>query len=565
MHLNETAIQAIKEYLDAPQESRTVTRLGSIYWPSLIDSLTDLIVSSGDTASFLNSEYEFINFGMTKEFFDNFQEIRAAIDNSPSTYPHISIRFLTGWISDIMTRIYRGDKKELIEKDIKKLGLEKRRINAEIKSLQEARKESLMRELADGADKQLVAQVENLVTTDALNLQNLQTKKAIARGQFISAEERRDFANRTTRHQKEQAKNDSLVSKVKSPDGKKTLRSLAGQINELMEKSISCEEQIQTKQKDLTAIENVTEALSPLEVESRIRTELEYLRDMTKLCARRLHTEACSILKTGDRFFTLEKVHACFDLILEFDPNLLNNDRVQIFGKPGALIVPGNGNTMYDWKNNQFIIPLVPPNGDFMGSIASGIIEYRLDVDDDKKLLTSYQKLPDHKDTKSIVVLRSSLTKDYIKWMTSEYNGFKVLSKDVRAWFEHEIAPRKNEIYCPPQYQLFMLSPEEFKNLLESIEQKIAQNSGAIAKEDLWIASVLAYQQGKFNAAIEYIEQLHRLNPDHVFAYFNLGIMCMKVMKKQESIQAFQEFTKRNHRTWWTSVAAEHLRRLRLN
>jgi tetratricopeptide (TPR) repeat protein len=110
-----------------------------------------------------------------------------------------------------------------------------------------------------------------------------------------------------------------------------------------------------------------------------------------------------------------------------------------------------------------------------------------------------------------------------------------------------------------------MLSPEEFKNLLESIEQKIAQNSGAIAKEDLWIASVLAYQQGKFNAAIEYIEKLHRLNPDHVFAYFNQGIICMKVMKKQESIQAFQEFIKRNPRTWWTSVAAEHLRRLKLN
>ena len=29
--------------------------------------------------------------------------------------------------------------------------------------------------------------------------------------------------------------------------------------------------------------------------------------------------------------------------------------------------------------------------------------------------------------------------------MTSEYKGFRILSKDIKEWFEREIGPSKNE------------------------------------------------------------------------------------------------------------------------
>jgi tetratricopeptide (TPR) repeat protein len=226
--------------------------------------------------------------------------------------------------------------------------------------------------------------------------------------------------------------------------------------------------------------------------------------------------------------------------------------------------VPGNGHGLYDWKNNRFVIPLTPATGNFMTSVAAAIIEYRLDVDDDKKLLTSYQKLPAYKTVRSMMALRSSLTKDYIKWMTSEYQGFKVLDKDARNWFEHEIAPSRNDIYCPPEYQPFELSSDQFQALLKTIESKLTADNSPQSGEDLWAASILNYQQGEFKKSLHYINDLLSLNPNHIFSYYNQGIIAMKIPQKQMAIKGFNEFIKRKPQSWWASVARDHARRLQI-
>jgi len=564
MKFNEKSLSAVESYLACPAEQDSIRALGSVYWNTVIENILEIIHTESDSETFFETEQDFLNYGILNTILENSDEIKSAIIAGTATCDHLALYTVTTWLKETQRRIYAGDKKELLEREIKNVQLQQKKITSEISTLQQARREALLKELPDAPDKNVMAQIENLNSADALNFQSMQTKREIAKGVFFSVENRRDFVARTNQLQKETVKNEAFISKVKSSGCKTAVRKINSQIGELFEKSLACMDAVAAKQKELETIAIDQSTLSVLDVENRIREDLEYLRDLAKLCAKRLHTESCALLRPKDRFFTLKEVCRCFDRIVEFDPKVLCNDRVSIFGKPYILMVPGNGCGLYDWKYNRFIIPLIPPAGDFMASVATAIIEYRLDVDDDKKLLASYQKLPAQKNERSMIALRSNLTKDYIKWMTSEYCGYKVLDKESRAWFEHEIAPGRIDIFCPLRYQPFIVSTKEFKDLLEATEKRLADSASSPLEEDLWAASIVYYQQGKFNDAFIRINELLARYPSHVFGYYNLGIIGMKIGHKQDALKGFEEFIRRSPQSWWTSAAKEHIRRLQI-
>ncbi len=550
--------------MDDPTDQNALYGLSSLYWNTLISTIGELIHNNGDIHEFLSNEKDFINAGIIDKILENADDIRSKLAADAVSYKHLQVQVVTDWLKETFHKINAGDKKELLERDIKNIEIEQKKIDSDISSLQQARKDLLLKELSGTDDAAIKAQIDNLVNIDYLTLQNLQTKKEIAKGTFFSVDSRREFVARTNDLQKENDKKDALFAKVKSSDSKTTLRKYNSRITELFERSIACADQIVKKENEIDTIEKDQSSLSAVEVENRVRTELEYLRDMVKLSAKRLRLESCPILRPKQKFFTIKEVCSCFDRILEFDPRVFYNERVPIFGKPSIILTPGNGNGLYDWKNNRFIVPMTPPTGDFMASIATAIIEYRLDVDEDKKLLTAYQKLPAYKQTRSMVALRANLTKDYIKWMTSEYQGFKVLEKEARAWFEHEIAPSKTDIYCPPEYQQFELSTDQFQKLLKCLESKLEKESESPSSEDLWAASILCYQQGKFKKSLRYINDLISVDPNHIFSYYNLGIIAMKIPQKQIAIKGFNEFISRNPQSWWAAVARDHVRRLQI-
>jgi hypothetical protein len=197
-----------------------------------------------------------------------------------------------------------------------------------------------------------------------------------------------------------------------------------------------------------------------------------------------------------------------------------------------------------------------------MASVATGMIEYRIDADEDKRLITSYTQLPQNVGVKSVFHLLAELTKDYITWMVSEYKGYKILAKEVRKWFEHEIAPSKNDIYVPPQYQAFALPAEEFNRVLNECESRLSGELAAADENDLWVASVLNYQRGKFGRSVELLKALVVKNPRHEKALFNLGFICMKLMYKQDAVASFMEFARTNQQSWWTGVVMDFVRRL---
>jgi tetratricopeptide (TPR) repeat protein len=236
-----------------------------------------------------------------------------------------------------------------------------------------------------------------------------------------------------------------------------------------------------------------------------------------------------------------------------------------LFGKPSILLIPGTGASVFDWKNNMILVPLVIPGNNPTASIATGIVDYRLDVDEDRNFITSYNQIAERKTVRSSVELRNLLTKDYVAWMTSEYNGFRVLSKLVKEWFEHSVAPSRNEICTPPEYRTFALSPTEFEAQFKELEAKIEQEDMVgISDSFLWSGSILYYQKGIFEKSLELLKVLLIRNPDAGIVWYNAGMVAMKLMRKPEAIDYFNQYANRYPQTWWARTAREHLRRLQV-
>lgn len=562
MELDKKSADAVKAFNEDPTEQRNVYALGSIYWSVLVGATGERIRNGEDVGAFLSSESDFVDFGLLDGVIADIPALRARINQGNRSDTTIEIHLAGEWLQEAIARILSGDKKELLEHDIKNTERQLDRLRRELESIQQSREQLLHKELSDELDRRTTARINDLCETDALQMQNLLTRRGIKKGIFLSVVDRREFVQREDRLRKENAETEVLFSRVKSKEARKALRELSTRAAAVFEKTMDSADAISMMESRIGDIEKMQFEISPLEMENRTREEIEYLRDLVKLSARRLHMECCPILRPNDKHFTIDELTACVNRILEFDPRVFRNDRVPVFGRPSVLLVPGNGNSLYDWKHNRLVVPLAPPGGNFMASVASAIIEYRLDVDDDKLLVNSYSKLPDMKNVHSIVALRTALTRDYIRWMTAEYQGYKVLNKETRKWFEHEIAPSRNEIFCPPEYQQFALGATRYRALLKDTVARLGQNLADSDENDLWIASILFYQQGEFEKAFHCLESLLARNADHVFAHYNLGLIGMKVSRKQEAVAGFKEFRRRNPQTWWAGVARDHARRL---
>ncbi len=565
MRLDDKASSLLSAYRETAADPANARELTSLYWNTLSQAIAECVRSKSDLSAFLALERDFVDFGLVPQAVENPAGIRDRICAAPPSRPFCDVLFFSEWLSRECAKILQGDKKGLLEREITVAGHQRAGLESEIHDLQRQRHDGILAELnkspAHSRPEDVHAHLEKLEQLDNFLRQNLKFKRAVSKGTFFSVAEKRSYCDRENTIASLRVKTDEFLVAI-VPKERAAIKTYSAQIFENLGKIIDTEDAMEKMRTECADLEKKQETISPLEIEARIGKEIDYLRDLLKLAAKRLHMESCPFIKNDEPLFTLKELASCLDRILEFDPRIFHNDRVSLFGTPAVLLVPGNGNALYDWKNNMLIVPMIPPAGNFMASIASGAIEYRLDTDEDKVLLASFNKLHSCENVKSVFALRANLTKDYIVWMTSEYKGYKTLATDVRKWFEHEIAPSRNDIYVPPQYQVFTLAPEDFAKQLDECESRLSNGPGPGSETDLWTASVLTYQRGKFEHSLDLLRSLLPLNPKNQKALYNFGFTCMKLMHKQEAIRSFQDYAKLNPRSWWTGVVMENIRKL---
>jgi tetratricopeptide (TPR) repeat protein len=563
MNYSQQALATLRGLKENPNDSAIQRNAGTLYWNSIEEIVFTLIREKKDIGEFLAQEYDCLNFGISPEVLENAQALSDRMRASNTPARHLKVLLVSDWIKETYLKIISGDRLDTLKMEQKTALQQIKRFEQDIKNAQQLRKDILTKELGGKIPGDSFAKnIELLDRADDLFRQNLKMKRLSSRGVFVPVDEKRKNCKMQQEHTSYIEQIGRFIGSIGVPESSLTVKQCADQIEENIVKTLDTEEAIVRIKNEMSEVSKKQQELSPAEIEAAIRKEIDYVKDLTRLSAKRLHRECCCFMKPDDACLTIKDINDSIDRVMEFDPEIVHNQRVMVFGLPSILIIPGNGSALYDWKNNRIIVPLSVPGGNLMASIASGMIEYRLDVDEDKQLLTSYNKLPRHKDVKSVFHLKNELAKDYIAWMTSEYKGYKTLPKEERKWFEQEIAPNKNDIAVPLAYRSFMLAGEAFTDRCKEIETLIARGLDACAPEVLWTASILLYQQGKFNQAMEALVALIGKDPLPPIPYYNLGHTCEKLMRKQEAIKFFGEYCKRNPQSWWAVTATEHIRRL---
>jgi len=395
---------------------------------------------------------------------------------------------------------------------------------------------------------------------DELKTVILRQQKQVASGKFLDVQGKRELANNLLEYQKQFTAFKNVVTELRNPTQEKELLQVSEEINVLISERIDTEIKRARKETELQAVSTQTAKLSPIEIDAQMSESMDYFKGLMVLCAKRARTEAFSVWTGKSRPVTIASLKKVIGLIEEFDPKVFKNERVQFLGIPKFIIIPGYGNSLYDWKNNAILVPTLSP-GKIEESIVAGIVEYKLDMDEDKILLTSFNKLEENKQIRSLLRLKELFAKSYSVFMSMETRGYKVLPKDVRLWFNREIAPNRNEIKIPFEFDPVTMKKEEYEILRSEVEKAVSD--GSATPRQYYGMGIFHNYDEQFDKAVECFRKSFELAPDFFDALFNLAIMHMKRNSRREAMECFTEFLKKSPQNWWTIVCQEHLMKLR--
>jgi len=564
MEFNEKFAAALKLLKEDPENKQPVVEVSTSFWTWLGESLGEIIQGNGDVDPFIDANADLIDFGLCSKLVD-VAAIKPTIADADMVGCRIRLQTISQWLKELLQKIRQGDKVEKLERDIKVQQIQQKKFLDEISDIQKERRDKIENMYFRPTDPaKSLGELEN---TEKLQLDSIRKKKDISKGTFMSAEQRREHVKQELELKKKLEFAAAFIATLPNKDGSTEVKNMTKSIEALFVKVVDVEAGLKKLTDDLEVVQKQSAEMSVSEIETRITEELDYIHDLVKLSAKRLSIEPFPLVRPGDKVFTMSMLLKSLNQITEFDPHIFHNDRVPLFGRPYVLLVPATGNAIYDWKNNCIILPSIPPGANFMGSLATGIIEYRLDADEEKKILTSFNQLPDLKTMRSIVQLKARLIKEYIIWMTSEYNGYRILSKESKNWFEHEIGPSKNDIFTPLEFQSYTMSSIEYNKLFDDTTARLKEAEDSEGKieptpEDLWAGSLLLYQQGKFDKACPLLEKLVKLQPKNAMAWYNLGFVALKNMNRSLSRDAFNTFCKMDTQSWWSKAARDQLRNL---
>ncbi|MGQ9630669.1 MAG: hypothetical protein ACUVXI_10205 [bacterium] len=210
-----------------------------------------------------------------------------------------------------------------------------------------------------------------------------------------------------------------------------------------MVKLIDAEAQKESLTEETREHEERMRAIDIAQKQKQMRECLAKNAEIVRLMAKKARIDVGPVLIEGWKFNNKEDILRVINEVVEADPKIFKQKRVNLQGLPLFLMIPGGGDAMYDWENNTIIIPMISPRSG-TESIIKGLVDYRLDCDEEHELRDTYAT-----ETKQmrlgIAQLKDRISKDYTLYVMKEAKGYKVLDKEVRKWFQWYIAPSKQE------------------------------------------------------------------------------------------------------------------------
>ncbi len=569
LKLSSGDFDAIRAFKSEPSNRKHRYALNTIYWEYFYKIIRTQ--AEGGSAKNLNlNEYkDFINIGLLDvDLLEKGKDDLAEIQKGDVFVDDPNIFTFGSWIEKEYQHTLNFDKRDHLKTEITAIEHDLKTRSNELTAKQDDRRNVFMSTIDSvlamrgmmAMKNQYVTKYERIKNAEEMKYNILVNQKEISTGKFLDVKVKRDLSDKIKEQGKLVLAFKNLITELKNPVIEKEILSATEEIETLIAEIVEIESRKHKKEAALKTIVTQTATLSPQEVEAAINEVLDYFKGLMTLCAKRVKAEPFSVLAGKSKPVTEASLKNVIHMIEEFDPRVFKNDRVKYLGLPKFVIIPGHGNSLYDWKNNAILVPTVP-FGRLEDSLFSGVVEYKLDMDDDKALLMSYNKLEDNKGMKSHLRLKEKFAKDYAIYMGQEIKGYKVMSKDLRNWFNHEIAPNRFEIKIPLEFDPITMSKEDYESLQHNLKSRI-DNKTATAKDFYGMGIFESYNES-FEKAMEYFKKAYEISPTFLDALYNLATICMKKSMRREAALYFTEFVKKSPQNWWTGVCQEHLMKLK--
>ncbi|MEW6202855.1 MAG: cyclic nucleotide-binding domain-containing protein [bacterium] len=448
--VDEATIQEyIEKFKKDPSDRDVLTKLNAFYWDIVINAvLKKLPKVKDDTLTFEDSELKLVNFGLLDEKFlpDN-SNVLAQIEEDKNFKPDdLPTQFI--YLSDNLKALYREafgynklDKLEAAKKDTE---ARQKATRDRFAFLIAKRAETIQNFPGGAAALNFVQKMDGMVRLMA----DLERKMKL--GKQLSQEDRGRIV--TLKTEKTALWNSisqfltALKGKV-SEDKIQEFRDMGDELSVLALDELNLVDELQRREQDVKLHVDAMRAITPKTKESVYKNEIVRLKKYILLTARKSKIESTSVLVNVRDIATSKRVAEVLKLFLServdpyiFDPSL---PRIKKDGIPKVMLIPGSGVSVYDWEKHMFLVPLISPKS-IEESVANAFVEFHWDMDEDKSMRESFEQIKIYKKL-SVTAMKGQLAKDYVTWATKEAKDWKVLDKEVRAWFQTRIAKVKTK------------------------------------------------------------------------------------------------------------------------
>ncbi|MCF7935994.1 MAG: hypothetical protein K9L28_06625 [Synergistales bacterium] len=179
------------------------------------------------------------------------------------------------------------------------------------------------------------------------------------------------------------------------------------------------------------------------DIRKELTSFLQKNRQFLERAATRSHIDPAPFFFPAQPPATFSSISAELQRILQVDPELVRTLRIRAHGLPRVVICPGTGNGLYNWDDHTLLFPLVPPR-DIRRSVAHALALLRWDADEDRELKDTFAQLQSNKG-KSIAGLQEAFCRNYLEWVTREADGYRILGRKIRQWFQWKIPKAKEQ------------------------------------------------------------------------------------------------------------------------
>ncbi len=534
--------------------SAQISAAAENYWDYVPAMLSSALRSDRNLDEYLLRYRGLIDFGISPT---QLSEISNKLPVIPKEKGSLKLLFVSDWIKHFIHVVTKKDERERLLIKEKKLAAQMKITSQRLLKLQAVRSKLLdstfdFSEYRGRAYKQLI---NSLPLIDKIKYDSLIKNEASGRGRYFGVEERRTFAAERQWVAQQERKIEALLSLVEERETKHRLNSTFQEVNEILELKLDIRRQTDLAQERRAVLEEEIASIPIEKITAQISQKVLRLKGIITDEIDRVGGRTGEFRQANEPIINLGEINDELKRIIEFDREMFANNFANRHGRPTVLLVPGEGDGMYDHVDNIFIIPIVP-TFNLGESLASAIIAYRLYHDDSKQFIRSYGRIPINENSVGFT-LRAQLVKSYSKWVTMEYDGYRVLDKDERLWFAKFCAPKRVDFYYPYELVRGGIHGEEYDDLIEKISAGL--KSGIIKNDDLWLASVIACKRGDYDKAEARIKKLIEKSSEYIFAYFNLGVLLVKACRNKEAITVFKTFIDKAPPKWWGGVAQEHI------